>query len=68
MACEVQIKEDKRSCIQFDIYPTLLGITGTTVKNQPRLDGVDLTEIISGAKTKRPAMGFGTSSPMDKAL
>ena len=41
-----------------DIYPTLLGITGTTVKNQPLLDGVDLTEIISGAKTKRPAMGF----------
>lgn len=41
-----------------DIYPTLLGIVGLTMTNQPRLDGVDLAPIIAGKQTSRPAMGF----------
>lgn len=41
-----------------DIYPTLLGIVGVTMPNQPRLDGVDLAKILAGKQTSRPAMGF----------
>lgn len=42
-----------------DIYPTLLAITGTTVKNQPALDGIDLSSIIAGKVKKRSNMiGF----------
>tara|TARA_R110000850_G_scaffold54619_1_gene130003 strand:- start:248 stop:1657 length:1410 start_codon:yes stop_codon:yes gene_type:complete len=42
----------------FDIYPTVLGIAGATVEDQPALDGIDLAEVIAGKLTKRPAMGF----------
>ncbi|MCZ6673936.1 MAG: sulfatase-like hydrolase/transferase [Verrucomicrobia bacterium] len=42
----------------FDIYPTLLTIAGAEVDHQPRLDGIDLAEVIAGKQTKRPAMGF----------
>ncbi|MDF1751243.1 MAG: sulfatase-like hydrolase/transferase [Verrucomicrobiales bacterium] len=41
-----------------DIYPTILPIAGAKVARQPRLDGIDLAEIISGAKDTRPPMGF----------
>lgn len=41
-----------------DLYPTLLSIAGVALENQTPLDGVDLTEILSGASTDRPAMGF----------
>jgi arylsulfatase A-like enzyme len=41
-----------------DIYPTILAIAGAEVKNQPPLDGVDLSEVIAGRQTTRPAMGF----------
>lgn len=41
-----------------DIYPTLVAITGAKVKHQPLLDGVDLSPIIVGKQTSRPAMGF----------
>lgn len=42
----------------FDIYPTVLGIAGAKVEQQPLLDGIDLKEIIIGQQSKRPAMGF----------
>ncbi len=41
-----------------DIYPTLLGIAGVTPKHQPRLDGIDLADVIAGRQAGRPAMGF----------
>ncbi|MFT4586004.1 MAG: arylsulfatase A-like enzyme [Candidatus Binatia bacterium] len=41
-----------------DIYPTLLKIAGAKVAHQPRLDGIDLADIIAGQQTQRPAMGF----------
>ena len=42
-----------------DIYPTLLAITDTTVKNQPVLDGIDLSPIIVGDVEKRSnTIGF----------
>lgn len=41
-----------------DLYPTLTAIAGTKVDSQPKLDGVDLADIIAGTQTKRPAMGF----------
>lgn len=45
--------------ISSDIYPTILALTGTSVENQPRLDGIDLTPFIDGKTTKRPKpMGF----------
>ncbi len=42
----------------FDIYPTLLGLTGAKVEHQPQLDGIDLRKIIDGTQTTRPPMGF----------
>ena len=36
-----------------DIYPTLLALTGTTVENQPSVDGINLLPYISGEKSKR---------------
>jgi arylsulfatase A-like enzyme len=36
-----------------DIYPTLLALTGTTIKKQAPLDGINLLPFISGEKTKR---------------
>lgn len=55
-----------------DIYPTLLAITGVTVKDQPSLDGVNILPIIEdeGGATRGP-MGFwdyperGISTPSD---
>lgn len=41
-----------------DLYPTLLSIAGVTVEHQPKLDGIDLTNVIVGTQTERPAMGF----------
>ncbi len=42
-----------------DIYPTLAAIAGAALpKNQPRLDGIDLTPVLAGKQTKRPPMGF----------
>lgn len=41
-----------------DIYPTVLSIVGAKVDHQPKLDGVDLSDILAGTQTSRPAMGF----------
>jgi len=42
-----------------DMYPTLLAITGTAVKNQPLLDGVDLSSIMAGqVKNRSNMIGF----------
>ena len=41
-----------------DIYPTLLAITGTEVKHQPLLDGVDLSPCLYGKDQDHPPMGF----------
>ena len=38
----------------FDIYPTLLSIAGGKVDHQPRLDGIDLGDIIFGQRIQRP--------------
>jgi len=40
-------------CVTSDIYPTVLGIAGVTMENQPPLDGIDLMPLISGQETKR---------------
>jgi arylsulfatase A-like enzyme len=46
-------------CNTSDIYPTLLEIAGVRVENQPPLDGISLTGLISGEMTARPKpMGF----------
>ena len=42
----------------FDIYPTVLAIAGAKVTGQPRLDGIDLAEIIAGTRKQRPPMSF----------
>lgn len=43
----------------FDIYPTLLEITGVTMPGQPQLDGVSLLPLIDGTmKDRGKAMGF----------
>lgn len=41
-----------------DIYPTLLSIAGAKAEHQPRLDGIDLADVIAGTQTERPPMGF----------
>ena len=41
-------------CNTYDIYPTLLEITGVRMKNQPPLDGVSLVSLIDGTMTARP--------------
>ncbi len=41
-----------------DIYPTLVAIAGANVSAQPRLDGVDLADIIEGTAATHPPMGF----------
>ncbi len=41
-----------------DLYPTLLAITGVRVKNQPLLDGIELSDVIAGTRNARPPMGF----------
>jgi arylsulfatase A-like enzyme len=49
----------KLRCNTCDIYPTLLEICGVTVKHQPVLDGVSLTEVIEGKPQERgKPMGF----------
>ena len=70
-----RIKAPRTSSIPVstcDIYPTLLAITGATVKNQPPLDGVNVLPIIGGdVSAKRGPMGFwdypgrGISTPSD---
>ncbi len=44
--------------VTSDIYPTLLNIIDAKVKNQPQLDGVDLSQIIEGRQTSRSPIGF----------
>ena len=42
-----------------DIYPTLLAITGTEIKKQPMMDGMNLQPILSGAeKIRSNTIGF----------
>ncbi len=41
-----------------DIYPSLLAVAGVSIEHQPRLDGVDLAEVVAGRQTERPAIGF----------
>jgi arylsulfatase A-like enzyme len=46
-------------CNTSDIYPTLLDIIGTSVENQPVLDGVSLLPLIEGIDAiRRKPMGF----------
>ena len=57
-----------------DIYPTVLKIAGAKVEHQPRLDGIDLSGVLEGKQTARPAMGFwsnhtkGQSTRSDKII
>ena len=44
--------------VTSDIYPTLVAITNSNVKNQAPLDGVDLSNIIDRKQTSRPPIGF----------
>ncbi|QDV43449.1 Choline-sulfatase [Stieleria neptunia] len=41
-----------------DLYPTLVAIAGASVAHQPKLDGIDLADVLSGKQTVRPPMGF----------
>lgn len=42
-----------------DIYPTLLGITGVAMPDQPPLDGIDLSSLLNGERSERPrSIGF----------
>jgi arylsulfatase A-like enzyme len=41
-----------------DLYPTLVAIAGAKVKNQPPLDGIDLSGVLTGTQSRRPPMGF----------
>ena len=43
----------KAPCVTSDIYPTVLGIAGVKVKNQPPLDGIDLMPLLTGQKQQR---------------
>ena len=56
-------------CSTVDIYPTILQLTGTTVENQPVLDGISLAPLVNGTSMKRskplgfwvyPRRGIGT--------
>jgi len=51
-------KEINVPAVTSDMYPTLMKIAGGKVENQPRLDGVDLWNVIEGKQKTRPAMGF----------
>jgi len=57
-----------------DIYPTLVKIAGAKVGHQAPLDGIDLSSVIEGEQTVRPAMGFwfgfadGQSTESDKLI
>jgi arylsulfatase A-like enzyme len=41
-----------------DIMPTVLSMVGVTAKDHYPWDGIDLTPIIKGDSTRRPAIGF----------
>jgi len=41
-----------------DLYPTLLAIAGAEVEGQPPLDGIDLSAVLAGGRSRRPPMGF----------
>ena len=46
-------------CGHADIYPTLLDITGITMPNQPRLDGISLVPLLNGTmKEHAKPLGF----------
>ncbi|NIP69547.1 MAG: sulfatase-like hydrolase/transferase, partial [Planctomycetales bacterium] len=46
-------------CNTSDIYPTLLEVTGVSMKGQPPLDGISLVPLIAGEMRARPRpMGF----------
>ena len=60
-------------CNTCDIYPTLLEVTGTQVRDQPPLDGTSLLSLFDDVDTQREKpMGFwdypirGISTPSDK--
>ncbi len=60
-------------CNTSDIYPTLLEITGASIKNQAPLDGISLLPLIEGKQQRRSGpMGFwdytikGIGTPSDK--
>jgi arylsulfatase A-like enzyme len=62
-------------CNTYDIYPTLLDITGMSVKDQPELDGISLTSLINNKmKNREKPMGFwhhtigGIPVPSDKLM
>ena len=42
----------------MDINPTLLNIVGVEMKNQPKRDGIDLSQIINGSEQTHPPIGF----------
>lgn len=69
----------KEPCVTSDIYPTLLGVTGIKMPNQPRLDGQSLVPLLEGQTFKRnqplgfwdhPTVGISTPSKqwMDQLL
>ncbi|WP_182864957.1 sulfatase family protein [Rhodopirellula sp. JC639] len=41
-----------------DLYPTLVAIAGAKVTHQPKLDGIDLADVLTEKQTTRPPMGF----------
>jgi len=41
-----------------DFYPTLSAIANCELTDQPLLDGIDLSLVLAGKTTSRPAMGF----------
>ena len=62
-------------CFTADIYPTLLEITGVTVKQQPPLDGISLLPLIDNKmKARDKPIGFwnypvrGIGTPSDKLM
>lgn len=69
----------KAPCVTSDIYPTVLGIAGVTMANQPPLDGIDLMPLLTGQVSRRSrpigfwdagVKGIGTPSKawMDELL
>jgi arylsulfatase A-like enzyme len=42
-------------CSTSDFYPTILGILGAKMPDQPQLDGIDVMPLVEGRTTQRPA-------------
>jgi len=53
-----QAKQVETPAFTADLYPTLIAIGRAKVEHQPPLDGIDLSDVISGKRNTRPGMGF----------